>query len=912
MALSPGTRIGVYEVAAPIGEGAMGQVYRATDTTLGRQVAIKILPDAFAADADRLARFEREARTLASLNHPHIAAIYGFEKSAPSTGSGQAAVHALVMELVEGEDLAQRLARGAIPPDEALPIAKQIAEALEAAHEQGIVHRDLKPANIKVRPDGTVKVLDFGLAKAMEPFSGSSSSVSMSPTITTPAMTQAGMILGTAAYMSPEQAKGRPADARSDVWALGCVLYEMVTGRRAFPGDDVAEVMASVIKSDPDWNALPSNLSPGLRVCLRRSLEKTPRHRLHAVADLRLAMEGAFDLASGTAVGAGATSPTAPGWRRSLPWMLGAFVIGGSIAAAVVWRLTRPEPPRVTRLAVTASATQPLAVANTSHDLVISPDGANIVYWTGSAGAGALTVRPLNQLSRVVLQTRNAFGPFVSPDSAWVGFMESSDRTLKKVPILGGTPVTICTLPAPGPAPVRGASWGSDGTIVFGGANGSLWRVAASGGEPAQITKADATPGGRRHSWPVFLPGARAVLFTIVPAADGFDNGETAQIALLNLDTGEQRMLIPHGSYPRYAPTGHLVYAVDGALRGAGFDLKRLEVTSSPIPVLEGVITKEGGAADFAFAADGTLAYLPGLPADSQRTVVWVDRTGRQERLPGLPASNYQSVRLSPDGTRLAIDQGQPRDIWTYDIARQTTTKITTDAADDQGPLWTPDGQRIVFTSNRGGRPELYLQGADGSEAAERLFPIAEGTELLHAHTWSRDGTTLLFSGTGGIGTVAMAGERKVERTIRRQFRAGAPALSPDGRWLAYMSNTSGQWEVYVERFPELGDRQKISANGGVKPRWSRDGRTLHYIIADGLSFFSVPVSSQSQLTAGVPQLLFEGTFLRDSAGTRPFDVTPDGQRFVMIKSGNAVDDTNAIIVVQNWHEELKRLVPIR
>jgi serine/threonine-protein kinase len=893
MALSAGTRLGPYEIQSAIGAGGMGEVYRARDATLNRDVALKVLPEAFMLDPDRLARFKREAQVLASLNHPHIAAIHGLEEA-----NG---VLALVLELVEGETLADRITAGPVPLDEALPIARQITEALEAAHEQGIIHRDLKPANIKLRPDGTVKVLDFGLAKALEP-AGISPSVSQSPTITTPAMTQAGVILGTAAYMSPEQAKGRPADTRSDVWALGCVLYEMVTGRRAFPGDDLAEVLASVIKSEPDWDALPSDVSPGLRVCLRRSLDKTPKNRLHAVADLRLAMEGAFDLSLGAAAGVGVLAPPGRNWRRSWPWMLAAFVLGGSTAAAIVWWVTRPEPPRVTRLAVTASATQPLAVANSSHDLVISPDGANIVYWTGSAGAGALTVRPLNQLSRVVLPTRNASGPFVSPDSAWVGFFEES--SLKKVPILGGTPVTICSVQGPGP--VRGASWGLDGTIVFGGARGSLWRVAASGGEPAQITKVDATPGGRRHSWPVFLPGARAVLFTIVPAADGFESGETAQIALLNLDTGEQRMLIPHGSYPRYAPTGHLVYAVDGALRGAGFDLKRLEVTTSPVPLLEGVITKESGAANFSVADDGTLVYLPGRPADSQRTIVWVDRGGREEPLPGLPAGNHQSVRLSPDGTRLAIDPGQPRDIWTYDIARQTTTRITADPADDQGPLWTPDGQRIVFTSNRGGRPELYSQKSDGSGAAERLFPITDGTESIQAHTWTRDGTALLV---GGIGAVTMA-DRKFERLS--QIRGGAPALSPDGRWLAYMSTMSGQSEIYVERFPQLGDRQKMSANGGVKPRWSPDGRALYYISADGRSLFSVPVSIGSQLTAGVAKRLFEGTFLRDSAGTRPFDVTPDGQRFVMIKSGNAVDDTNAIIVVQHWFEELKRLVPVR
>jgi eukaryotic-like serine/threonine-protein kinase len=744
------------------------------------------------------------------------------------------------MELVEGEDLSQRIARGAIPLDEALPIAKQMAEALEAAHEQGIIHRDLKPANIKVRTDGTVKVLDFGLAKAMES-SPAAAGLTRSPTLSL-AATHAGVILGTAAYMSPEQAKGRPTDTRTDVWAFGCVLYEMLTGRRAFPGDEVTEVLASVIKSEPDWDALPPNLSPGLRLCLRRSLDKTLKGRLHAVADMRLALEGAFDVPFGEAARASADASPRRGWRRSLPWMAAAFFLGGSTAAAVVWRLTLPDPPRLTRLAITAPATQPLATANSSQDLAVSPDGANVVYWTGRAGAGVLVVRPLNQLSRVVLQTGNAFGPFVSADSTSVGFSE--DRTLKRISILGGPPATICSVQGQ----VRGASWGADGTIVFGGELGGLWRVSASGGEPEQITKVDSTRGEQSHSWPNILPGGRAVVFTIVLVTGGI---ETAQSALLNLDTGQRRTLITGGSYPRYAPTGHLVYAIDGTLRAVGFDLERLEVTTPPVPLLEGVVTKSSGAADFAFAADGTLVYIPGsADRESERTVAWVDQAGREEPVPGLSASNSRSVRLSPDGRHLAIDSGQPRDIWTYDIARGTRTKITTDAADDQYPLWTLNGQRIVFTSNRGGRQELYSQKADGSDVAERLFPITEGTDSILTGTWSRDGTKLLFSGTG-IGAVTMAGDRKVERLMPSQSSEGAPTMSPDGGWMAYMSQRSGRFEVYVERYPQLGDRQQLSRDGGWAPRWSPDGHALYYLSLDGTSLFSVPISIQSQLTPG-------------------------------------------------------------
>jgi serine/threonine-protein kinase len=773
MTLAAGVRLGPYEILSALGAGGMGEVYRARDTRLDRAVAIKILPESFAHDPERLARFEREAKTLAALNHPNIAIIHGLEEAN--------AVTALVMELVEGEDLAERVARGAIPLDEALPIAKQIAEALEAAHEQGIIHRDLKPANIKLRRDGTVKVLDFGLAKAVAADGGASKAVGSltnSPTITSPAMTLRGVILGTAAYMAPEQARGSAIDRRADLWAFGVVLFEMLTGRGLFEGATVSDTLASVLKTEPDWTALPAETPAPIRRLLRPCLEKDRRRRLSDAADARLEIEDAL-----TQPAADVATPRS-GSRRSLPWIIAAFVLGSSTAAALVWQLTRTDPPRVTRLAVTAPASQPLAVGNSSQDLTISPDGANIVYWTGTPETGALTVRPLNQLSRVTLPMRSGFGPFVSPDSMWVGFLEVSDRTLKKVPILGGSPVTICSVPEL----LRGASWGEDGTIVYAGPMGSLWRVAANGGEPQQITKPDSTL--QRHSWPSFLPGRRAVLFTIVPVIGGVEAGKTAQIALLNLDTGERRILIPDGSSPRYAPIGHLVYAGDGTLRAVGFDLERLEVTTSPTPVLEGVITKTSGAADFAFAADGTLVYLPGRPADSQRTVVWVDQAGREEPLPGLPAGDYQSVRLSLDGTHLALDPGRPRDIWTYQIARGTTTKITTDAADDQQPLWTPDGQRIVFTSNRSGRQELYSQRADGSGTAERLFPLPEGLDRIHAHAWSRDATMLVVgvgdhSGFRQIGTVTMGGDRKFERLIGSEFINGAPAISRDGRWMA-------------------------------------------------------------------------------------------------------------------------------
>ena len=678
LSLTPGTRLGVYEITAPIGEGGMGQVFRARDTKLDRDVAIKILPDAFAHDADRLARFQREAKTLASLNHPHIAGIYGLEESGGMT--------ALVMELVEGDDLSQRIARGAIPLDEALPIAKQIAEALEAAHEQRIIHRDLKPANIKVRADGTVKVLDFGLAKAMEPASVSASAMS-SPTITTPAMTLQGVILGTAAYMAPEQAKGRAVDKRADIWAFGVVLYEMLTGRRLFDAEDMSETLAAVLTRDVSLTTLPAAIPARLRTLLRDCLIRDPRQRLRDIGDARIVLEQVIAGAPGDVSTPASVNAIVPAWRRALPWASTAALAAGLATVIVMWAPWRQPaaPPRVTRTTITASGAAALTITGIDRDLALSPDGTHVVY-VGNGGT-QLFVRALDALEPVaIVSGGDVRGPFVSPDGQWVGFFENV-TTLRKVAITGGPPITLARL---GAIP-RGATWAPDDTIIFATSDPAtgLQRVSAAGGTPEVLTRPDYAQGEANHLWPEILPGGRAVLFTIMSQTGGL---ETAQVAVHDLRTGIHKALLRGGSHGRYVASGlaspklvegglastkpgevgHLVYVAAGTLRAMAFDPNRLETHGTSVPVLPRLATTSFGAGDFAVAADGTLVYVdaPGSLAANARTLVWVDRTGKEEPV-AAPPRVYQHPRLSPDGTRVALTSNdQENDLWIWDLAR--------------------------------------------------------------------------------------------------------------------------------------------------------------------------------------------------------------------------------------------------
>jgi hypothetical protein len=921
LALTPGTRLGVYEVTAQIGEGGMGQVYRATDTKLKRQVAIKILPPSLAADHDRLARFQREAEVLASLNHPHIAGIYGLEESE--------GVFALVMEFVEGEDLSQLISRGAIPIDESLPIAKQIADALEAAHEQGIIHRDLKPANIKVRADGTVKVLDFGLAKAFEPAAAMSANATMSPTITTPAMTQAGVILGTAAYMSPEQARGRAVDKRTDVWAFGCVLFEMLSGARAVAGEDVVETIGAVVHKEPDWTRLPATTPATVRTVLQRCLQKDPKQRIRDMGDVRLALTGAFDQPPHTT--ASATQPAAAPRYRMIAAATAAVGAGALVAAITTWALTRPASQKLqpVRFAIVPPAPLQLFQAPIDHQLVISPDGTLLAYVAtpgpGSAGAfgGQLVVRPIDQVEAEPLRgIAPASSPFFSPDGKWIGYFDGN-IDLKKVSVTGGAPVSLCLTGRPN----RGGSWAGD-TIVFATdqMTTGLLSVSAGGGEPTVITKPDAAQG-EAHSFPSHLPGGNAVLYTVT--ADR--RPENARVEVLDLRTGQSKTLVRGGAQAEYVELsadtrrrGFLVYAVAGALRAVQFDPIKLEVHGESVPVLPQVMTFPTGAAQYTVSRTGALAYIRGVASAGvetvPRTLVWVDRRGHEETVAAPPRS-YVSLKLSPDGTTVALDvRDKENDIWTLDIARRTMTRLTTDLGVDGFPVWMPDGRRILFESNRAGSFNLYSQAADGTGVAEQL---TKSPNQVWPYSVSPDGTRAVLNESGGkkgsdLDVLVLDGKSRLEPLMQSPFNKGGAAISPDGDWLAYNSDESGQPQVYVRPFPNVNDGQwPVSPAGGSKPVWAPSGKELFYLVGNQTrnTVMVVPVQTTPTFRPGNATKLFEGPYTSLLSG-RPYDVSRDGQKFLMIKEPQSAVESAAspasIVVVLNWIEELKARVPTK
>lgn len=904
----------------------MGQVFRARDTKLDREVAIKVLPEALAYDADRRARFQREAKTLAALNHPNIASIYGVEESGD--------LFALVMELVEGEDLAQRIARGPLPLDDALRSAKQIAEALEAAHEQGIVHRDLKPANIKVRPDGTVKVLDFGLAKATEPPALSAMSAAVnSPTITSPAaLTHAGVILGTAAYMSPEQAKGRSADRRSDVWAFGVVLYEMVTGQRAFKSDDVPETLAFVLTRPPDWTALPAATPPPIRRLLRRCLEKDRTRRLADIADARLDIDDALSGSEGNPPVAAISGKT----RERFAWAA-AVLLAGLTAALIVGRPPRPASiaPETTRTLLSVAptdqpqATSPLeerigAPRPTRTAIALSPDGKTLVFGAIWGGVPQLYVRAMNQLSATPLSgTSGGSSPFFSPNGQWLGFWV--DGEIRKVPIGGGPSVTLCKAAA-----IFGATWGSDDTIVFATArNGGLWRVPAAGGTPEALTTLQ--PGEYSHRLPHLMPDGRAVIFTISKGAPLWND---TQIVVRSLETGKQTVLVTGGSDGRYVSTGHLVFARLGTLMAVPFDPIRLAVTGGATGVIDGVMEAANRnlsdmdntlSAQFTVSDTGALVYLTGgaVPA-AERTLAWVDRSGTSQALQA-PLRSYFVPRLSADGLGVAVSTLDAREVWRFDIARGALSRVTVDGRSGYG-VFTPDARRIVFRSGAaGGEDNLYWKSADGSGTPERLTTSARSQT---PGSWSRDGTLLAFVEEGetqaqaffqfDIHVLSIA-DRKTRALVQTAANEMSPEFSPDGRWLAYVSSESGRSEVYVQPYPGPGDRHLISTNGGEQPAWNPNGRELFYVQAGGFGsggstwLMSVAVDTVPVFVAGPPQKLFERPDLRAAWG-RSYDVAPDGRRFVMAlnKEASTSLPPAQMVLVQNWFEELKRLVPAK
>jgi Tol biopolymer transport system component len=880
----------------------MGEVFRARDTKLNRDVALKVLPDSFASDPERLARFTREAQTLAAINHPNIAHIHGFEDSG--------GVRAIVMELVEGDDLSQRIAQGAIPLDEALPIAKQIAEALEAAHEQGIIHRDLKPANIKLRPDGTVKVLDFGLAKALESPSAASANVTASPTITSPAaMTGAGVILGTAAYMAPEQAKGRPADKRADIWALGSVLYEMLTGRRAFSGEDVAETLAHILTKEPDWTALPASTPTPIRRLLRRCLEKDRRRRLADAADARLEMDEALASSGDASTIILRTQEAA--WMRALPWAVVGLLGAGLGLVLVLWAPWRQTAPLgVTRTTITHSGAAALTQSGFGRDIALSPDGRRLVY-SGNNGT-QLFVRALDALEPVAIATGTGGAglPFLSPDGQWVGFANTSFE-IRKVAITGGAAQTIARVDGI----LQGATWAADDTIILSTnrPDTGLQRVSASGGEPATLTRPDRERGEADHLWPEILPGGLAVLFTITSQTGDLD---AARVAVLDLRTGTQKVL-EHGTDAHYVSSGHLVYIAAGAVRAIPFDVDRLETRGTSVSMMPLSSTTPAGG-NLAIANDGTLVYvdLPGGVTTNARTLVWVDRTGKEEAIDAPPRA-YLQPRLSPDGKRVAVwSNDQTNDIWIWDLERKMLTPLTRDPGEDQHPLWTRDGKGIIFSSNRSGVFNLWRQAADGTGKPEQL---TKSSEPEFATGITPDGTAVVFfeqkGATGrdlNLLQLALDETHRVTSLVDTRAHETEGTISPDGRWLAYESTLTGSKEIYVRPFPNVnGPESRVSTAGGTRPIWAPSGKELFYVGVDG-SLLQVSVEAKGATWNNrAPIKLFERRYYVPRNSGRSYDVSLDGQRFLMIK-GPGADAPPALILVQHWDAELKRLAPTK
>jgi Tol biopolymer transport system component/predicted Ser/Thr protein kinase len=922
-----GKSLAHYEITSLIGKGGMGEVYQARDRKLGRDVAIKVLPGEFARDHDRIARFQREAKLLASLNHPNIASIHGLEESDGT--------HFLVMELIDGETLANRIKAGPLPIEEALKLALQIAEALEAAHEKGVIHRDLKPANIKVTPDGKVKVLDFGLAKA---FAGDPADMNLSnsPTLSD-AATMQGVILGTSAYMPPEQAKGKTVDKRADIWAFGVVLFEMLTGRPLFTGETVSETLASVIKSEPDWQSLPQNLHPRIRFLLERCLKKDPKNRYSGISDARVDIQEALADPEGVLAQPGKAVAPRRKLRTVLPWVAATAILCLIIAAVAVWQLKKPEPRKVMRFTYELPEGQRFTP---NIQLAVSPDGSQFVYLTTSG----IYLRSVDALdARLIAGTdRNSLQPFFSPDSQWIGYWSSNDRKLKKIATSGGMPVVLCDTGLI----VAGLSWSYDNTIVYTDVlGGGVKRVSADGGTPESLIKAEIVTAGTEGMpvMPQMLPDGKTLLFT-----NAFNQNDLSsmQITIQSLESGERKVLFG-GGFARYISTGHLVYQQgnnnQNSLTAVPFSLDALEVTGGPVPLLEGLTGSN-------FSDSGTLVYVsqpPGAAGQeggteaaategNARRMVWVDRNGRETPI-DMPPRVYRYPKISPDGTRVSVSAAPSgsMDIWTWDLARETLTRLTFDKGTDIMPIWSPDSKRIAFHSVResaimqgGAEGGVFCKAADGTGEDELLILGSENR--LIPICWSRDGNALLLSkwiGNGmdnqDIAMLSMNGDHALKPLLQESYMEMQAQISPDGRWLVYCSNESGENEIYVRPFPEVNKgRWQVSTSGGNTPLWSPDSREIFYMIGNTEGVMAVTVETAPIFKPGKPRLLFRGNYVGPvPADGVPWDIHPDGKRFLMMKPPGATDrpaetgepDVAApqpkITIVLNWTEELKARV---
>jgi serine/threonine-protein kinase len=897
--LATGAKLGQFEILSLLGVGGMGEVYRARDTKLGRDVAIKILPGEFISDPERLARSEREARLLAALNHSHIGAIYGIQETNGSS--------ALILELVQGETLAERLRQGPMAVAESLEIAHQITNALEYAHEHGIIHRDLKPANVKITPDGLAKVLDFGLAKVTVQESVAEDGTEV-PTMT--ALTRRGVIIGTTAYMSPEQARGKPVDKRSDIWAFGCVLYEMLAGCRPFSGETDSEIIAAILEREPKWGQLPAATPELVRRLLSRCLEKDPKCRLRDIGDARLELEEAL-----SAPPSSEQKPTLITRRTAITALAGAAA--GTLVTGIIsvnrWHglttrnvrrfsLTIPEPDYL--------------VATWSNQLAISPDGGHIAFSArASDTARHFYIRSFSDLDSKLVKDFFVGLAFFSPDSRWLGYFSPKPPAIRKLPLRGGAPITIWTrAAATGNA---GATWADDDTIYFvSEIPGGMMSVPAAGGQPKEVLKIDTGQGERILKYPCALPGAKAVLYTVANTeSESFDD---ARIGAYSTRTGQKRILVEGGTHPRYSPSGHLVYARNGKLLAVRFDADRLQVTGQPVSVLEGVMmSRNTGVANFDISTSGDMVYAPGICEGGARTLYWVDRNGNAERLP-LPARSYLHPRISPDARKLAIEiEGPNHDCYVYDFVSDVLSNITTDGL-SHWPLWSADGKTIGYRSGPMGHFHLWQVPADRSRLPEQMR--VDGF-TQNAESYSPDGSSLAYTTTdpdspAKIVVASLQGNEKPRPLDDNKYAEGSPKFSPDCHWLAYCSNESGKPEVYVQAVPGPGPKTQVSNDGGTDPVWKRGGGELFY--RNGDSMMAVAVSTASGFTAGRPQELWKGRYshgMSSSCGppglsSSNYDVTADGRRFLMIKDEDQDSATSRqVIVVLAWADELSRLV---
>jgi Tol biopolymer transport system component len=901
MALTYGTRLGPHEILSAIGAGGMGEVYKARDTRLNRTVAIKVLPPHLADRSELRERFEREARTIASLNHPHICTLFDIGQ--------QDGIDYLVMEYLEGETLAHRLLKGPLPLEQVLQFAVEISDALDKAHRKGVTHRDLKPGNIMLTKTGT-KLLDFGLAKLKQEVAPANVQLSELPTETDP-LTVKGTIVGTLQYMAPEQLEGKEVDARTDIFAFGAVVYEMATRKRAFEGKTQASVIGAILKDDPPpISSLQPMTPPALDRVVKRCLAKEPDDRWQSANDLtnelKWIAEGGSQV---TLAPTAATKGIRALGRRGLIFGLGTLLLGAVIASLATWNL-RPTPPQaVTRTVIDLPPGQQLAGLDSGPAVALSPDGTHLAYVARQGGTQQLYLRAMDSLdAKPIRDTEGAVEPFFSPDGQWLGFF--TGNKLMKVPVSGGAALNLADV-----AVHRGASWDSQGTIIFPvSTNGVIEQMSEGGGTVQPLTRFE--KGEISHRWPEFLPGGKAVLFAVGTNGINFAN---AQVAVQLVGTGQRRNLAQGGTYPRYAPSGHLVYAQGGILMAVPFDPQRLDVTGTAVPVAEGVLQSlSTGAAQYSFSSRGSLVYVSGGVQSAQRRLVWVSRNGEEKPLTA-PAHAYVFPRLSPDGRRVAVTiQDQETQVWLYDLPRETLTRLTFEGNQNYNSVWTPDGKRIAFESTKEGPLNIFWRLADGSGGLERL----NTSEYTNAPmSWSPDGQLLAFIEVNpttqrdiwvlrmGDASPGSGQVRKAQPFLRTPFDETEPRFSPDGRWLTYISDESGRYEIYVQPYPGPGGKWQISTEGGTEPMWNPNGRELFY--RSGGKMMAVDIATQPGFTAGTPRMLFEGGYEPAPVPITNYDVSPDGQRFLMIKSNEQEQAApTQINVVLNWFEELKRRVP--